>query len=83
MTCYNRKTMLPQTPIVDDFWTHEIPLFDGVFHYYHDKPRPVRGKIHTSDERYELHHSEAERDIRPIPTRRGTRTYVMAHTRFW
>jgi hypothetical protein len=72
-TCYNRPAMQ------DDFWTHDTPLFDGVFRYYHSKPRPVRGKIHTSDERYEFNNSEAERDIRPIPTRKGTRTYVMVH----
>jgi hypothetical protein len=65
--------------MVDDFWTHDIALFDGAFSYYRHTPRPVRGKIHTSDERYELHNSEAERDIRPIPTRKGARSYVMLH----
>ncbi len=63
----------------DDFWTHDTPLFDGVFSFYRNQPRPVRGKIHTSDERYEFHHSETEQDIRPIPTRKGTRTYVLLH----
>ena len=62
----------------DDFWTHDIALFDGAFSYYRNAPRPVRGKIHTSEEPYELM-GKSEQDIRPIPTRRGTRTYVMLH----
>ncbi len=62
----------------DDFWTHDTPLFDGVFSYYRNTPRPVRGKIHTSEESYELM-GKSEQDIRPIPTRRGTRTYVMLY----
>jgi hypothetical protein len=74
--CYNRKTM-EQKPVVDDFWTHDIPLFDGVFPYYRNEPRPVRGKIHTSEEPYWL--DKQEQDIRPIATLRGTRTYVMMH----
>jgi hypothetical protein len=69
--------MLSQKPVVDDFWTQDIPLFDGVFHYYHDKPRPVRGKIHISEEPYRL--DSFEQDIRPIETLKGTRTYVMLH----
>ncbi len=63
----------------DDFWTHDIALFEGVFSRYRNSPRPVRGRIHISDERYEFNNSEAERDIRPIPTRKGTRTYVLLH----
>ena len=66
-----------QEHVVDDFWTHDIKLFDGVFRYYHEKPRPVRGKIHTSDEPYRL--ETHEQDIRPIATLRGTRTYIMMH----
>jgi hypothetical protein len=74
MKWYNRKTMIPQKPVVDDFWTHDIPLFTGAFHYYRSKPRPVRGKIHTSEERYFDKH-----EIIPMTTRKGRQTYVMMH----
>ncbi len=71
-----------QTPttdraIHDDFWTNDIFLFEGVFPSYRNKPRPVRGKIHTSEETYRL--DAFERDIRPIATLRGNRTYIMMH----
>jgi len=66
-----------QASVIDDFWIYDIPLFDGTFDYYRNKPRPVRGKIHTSEEPYHL--EEYEQDIRPIATLRGTRTYVMMH----
>jgi hypothetical protein len=68
---YNRPAMQ------DDFWTHDVPLFEGVFRYYHNKPRPVRGKIHASDEPYRL--EKHETDIRPIAMLTGTRTYIMLH----
>src|SRR6266568_5700141 len=61
----------------DDFWTHDIPLFDGVFGYYHNQSRPVRGKVHLSEEPYRL--DEFEQEVRPIQTLRGTRTYIMLH----
>ncbi len=65
-----------QITIEDDYWTHDIPLFDGVFRYYHNTPRPVRGKIHLSVERY----FDADREIVPIANvRSGNRTYVMMH----
>ncbi len=70
-TWYNRPAMQ------DDFWTHDTPLFDGVFSYYRNQPRPVRGKIHVSDEPYRL--DKHETDIRPLATLKGTRTYVMLH----
>jgi hypothetical protein len=76
-TCYNRDTM-NQASVIDDFWTHDIKLFNGRFAFYHDELRPVRGKIHTSEEPYDLM-GKSEQDIRPIPTRRGTRTYIMLH----
>lgn len=63
--------------VQDDFWTTDIKLFDGVFYYYRNKPRPVRGKLHTSDEKYRL--DAFEQDIRPLTTLRGTRTYIMMH----
>lgn len=61
--------------MLDDFWTHDISLFDGVFAYYHKKPRPVRGKLHASEETYRL--GTFEQDIRPVATLKGKRTYVM------
>src|SRR5439155_13871978 len=63
--------------MIDDFWTHDIFLFSGTFARYRNKPRPVRGNIHVSEEPYRL--EEFEQDIRPIPTLKGTRTYVMLH----
>ncbi len=69
---YNRPAMQ------DDFWTYDAPLFDGEFAYYRNQPRPVRGKIHVSEEPYELM-GTSEQDIRPIPTQRGRRTYIMLH----
>jgi hypothetical protein len=76
---FQQLSMKNQTypPVIDDFWTQDVKLFDGVFYYYHDKPRPVRGKIHTSEEPYRL--EPYEQDIRPVATLRGTRTYVMMH----
>ena len=68
-TWYNRPAMQDR-----DFWTHDIALFDGVFRYYHSKPRPVRGKIHLAEERYFEKH-----EIIPLTTSRGTQTYVMLH----
>ena len=50
MKWYNRHTM-NQTPVVDEFWTQDIPLFHGVFTYYRNKPQPVRGKVHLAEER--------------------------------
>lgn len=71
------KKQTQPTIMKDDFWTHDIKLFTGVFRYYRNKPRPVRGKIHTSVEPYEL--GLVEQDLRPMQTRRGTRTYIMLH----
>jgi len=63
--------------VQDDFWTHDTFLFSGLFPRYRNMPRPVRGKIHTSEETYRL--DAFERDIRPIDTLKGSRTYVMMH----
>ncbi len=60
---------------LDDFWTDDVALFEGVFRYYRKKPRPVRGKIHLSQERY----FAIDREIVPIKTPQGTCTYVMLH----
>ena len=75
MKCYNRQTMIPQTPVVDDFWTHDIKLFDGTFRYYRDEPRPVRGKIHVAEEQY----FGAASEIVPLKTRKGMCNYIMLH----
>ena len=63
--------------MLDEFWTHDIFLFSGSFSVYQNKPRPVRGKIHTSEETYHL--DSFEQDIRPIKTLKGSRTYIMMH----
>jgi|SRR5438034_1821400 len=69
---------IPSTQTIqDDFWIHDAHLFQGNFRYYRNKPQPVRGKIHLSEERY---HLEAyEREVEPLDTLSGTRTYVMMH----
>jgi hypothetical protein len=72
--------MQPSTtkPAVQDgFWTYDIPLFDGSFRYYRNTLRPVRGKIHASEETYRL--DSFEQDIRPIGTLKSTRTYIMMY----
>ena len=61
----------------DEFWTHDIFLFDGVFRDIRNTTRPVRGKIHVSEEPYRL--KEYERDIRPLDTLRGTCTSILLH----
>ena len=69
---------IPSTQTIqDDFWIHDAHLFQGNFRHYRNKPQPVRGKIHLSEERY---HLEAyEREVEPLDTLSGTRTYVMMH----
>jgi hypothetical protein len=67
-----------QSQLIDDFWTHDPPLFDGIFRYYsRDKstPVPVRAKIHAADEKY----YDGSIEIVRISPRSGTRTYVMLH----
>jgi len=69
------QTATSYQPAHDDFWTHDTHLFQGSFRYYRNMPRPVRGKIHLSEESY----TTDKYEIVPIATRRGTRTYVMMH----
>jgi len=66
--------MLPQQTVVDDFLTQDIPLFQGVFTYYRNKPQPVRGRVHQAEERYFEKH-----EIIPMTTSKGIQTYVMLH----
>jgi hypothetical protein len=63
--------------MIDDFWTHDIFLFSGTFQRYRNERRPVRGKMHTSEETYHL--DSFEQHIRPLETLKGSRTYVMMH----
>lgn len=51
--------------------------FRGAFATIETSPRPVRGKIHVSEEPYKL--DDFERDIRPMDTRKGTRIFIMMH----
>src|SRR6266702_6485255 len=59
----------------DSYYTLDTSLFDGRFTYFSRDLEPVlvRGKIHTEQEQYSLR--PEERDIEPVPTLRGTRTY--------
>ena len=71
------QTPTTKQAVQDDFWLHDIFLFSGTFPRYRNTPRPVRGKIHTSEETYRL--DSFEQDIRPIETLAGSRTYIMLH----
>ncbi len=68
------KTKTQAIPSEDEYWTHDIPLFDGIFRFYHHEPRPVRGKVHLSEERYFEKH-----EIIPMTTSSGIQTYIMLH----
>lgn len=57
----------------DDFWTQDIPLFTGVFRFYHHKPRPMRAKIHTAEERY----TDGYHEIVPLSAKTGVRHSVL------
>jgi len=59
--------------VEDDFWTEHIELFTAQFPSYYTKPQKVRGRFHTSEEKY----SASTHEIIPISEKRGTRTYVM------
>ena len=62
----------------DEFWTHRQALFTGTFRYFHNKPKPVYGRFHLSEEQYEQDRfSSLSAEIVPLTHRRGTRTYVM------
>jgi len=58
----------------DPYYTLDTSLFDGQFRYFGGSPVQVRGKVHLSEEQYHLR--SAEREIEPITTLRGRRTYV-------
>src|SRR5260221_7089547 len=58
----------------DDFWTDDVVLFEGTFRRNGNRPQPVRGKLHVSDEKY----FHVNPEIVPISNPgKGQRTYVM------
>ena len=59
--------------VEDDFWTEHIELFTAQFPSYYTKPQKVRGRFHTSEEKY----SASAHEIIPISEQQGNRTYVM------
>jgi hypothetical protein len=61
--------------VKDDFWTERLPFFTAQFPTYYRKPQQVRGRIHTSDERF----FDGSHEIIPLIHRHGQRTYVMTH----
>jgi hypothetical protein len=56
----------------DPYWNEDTVFFTGTFGYYRNKPQKVWAKFHVSDERYYA----IDREIVPIKTPNGTRTYV-------
>ena len=65
----------PEPQAKPPYWTLDTSLFEGRFTYFSRDLQPVqvRGKIHVAQESYSLR--PAERDIEPIQTLKGTRTY--------
>ena len=61
--------------VEDDFWTEHRELFTAQFPSYYTKPQKVRGRFHTSEEKYKASRFE----IIPISEKKGTRTYVRMH----
>jgi hypothetical protein len=59
--------------VEDDFLTEHIELFTAQFPSYYTKPQKVRGRFHTSEEKY----SASTHEIIPISEKQGNRTYVM------
>jgi hypothetical protein len=61
----------------DPFWTHDTMLFDGTFHYYHDKKHQVRGRAHVTGESYDFNNfgHSLERDV--LKTAKGKRIYTL------
>lgn len=57
----------------DSYWTHDTFLFHGTFQYYRQESRPVRGKLHVSEESYDAT-SSLEREY--LTLTRGRRSYV-------
>jgi hypothetical protein len=57
----------------DEFWTHRHELFTGTFRSFRNKPKPVYGRFHVSEERY----FERRDEIVPLSEASGTRSYVM------
>jgi hypothetical protein len=64
-----------QNETEDEFWTYRQELFTGTLRYFRNKPKPVHGRFHMSEERYDDKHDE----IVPLSQASGTRSYVMFH----
>src|SRR6266699_4440781 len=64
-----------QPPPEQPYYTLDTSLFTGRFRYFSRTGEPVlvRGKVHKSEEQYNLRH--AETDIEPIQTLKGQRSY--------
>jgi hypothetical protein len=61
----------------DPFWTHDTKLFEGTFHYYRDKKREVRGKLHISEEKYDFNEFGHSLEIYALKSAKGARTYIL------
>jgi hypothetical protein len=59
----------------DDFWTVHQPFFTTQFDSYYTKPQKVRGRFHTSEERY----FGTDSEIIPLEHKKGKKTYIMMH----
>jgi hypothetical protein len=61
----------------DPFWTHDTKLFEGTFHYYHDKKREVHGKLHISEEKYDFNEFGHSLERYALKSAKGSRTYIL------
>src|SRR5438105_10859666 len=59
--------------VEDDFWTEYRELFTAQFPSYYTKPQKVRGRFHTSEEKY----SASKYEIIPISEKQGNRTVTV------
>src|SRR2546426_9591535 len=55
--------------VEDDFWTEHRELFTAQFPSYYTKPQKVRGRFHTSEEKY----SASAHELIPISEKQGNR----------
>ena len=63
------------TPPSDEFWTERVQFFTAQLPTHYTKPQKIRGRFHTSEERY----SNTRIEIIPIAEKAGNRTYIMMH----
>lgn len=78
--CYNSQTIQKQS--IDDFWTHDAPLFVGQFPYYRNDPRMVQARLYVSEEHF---YNSLVSEVIPLSSKEGKRQYIlMTLTRgFW